>query len=106
MNNSVDIELQEILRNGVLSNIDINVIEHLVTDRAQLITEMNRILERIVELQNIYLNVVGQRQMAEMMADEVIGFGPCGHCWKMIPLAISWLMAQQKFSLSDLASWN
>jgi pilus assembly protein CpaF len=76
MNNSVDIELQEILRNGVLSNIDINVIEHLVTDRAQLITEMNRILERIVELQNIYLNVVGQRQMAEMMADEVIGFGP------------------------------
>src|SRR5476649_1526175 len=72
----IPIELQETLRDGVLGNIEISKIEHLMEDRPSMVVEMNRILDRVIELKNIYLNAMAQRHMAEMMADEVMGFGP------------------------------
>ncbi|MFD1800836.1 CpaF family protein [Mixta tenebrionis] len=72
----ISIEIQETLRDGVLKNIEINKIEHLLNDRSLLLVEMNRLLERVIEQQNIYLNSQAQHSMAEMMADEIIGFGP------------------------------
>ncbi|ATV44426.1 CpaF family protein [Pectobacterium sp. CHL-2024] len=72
----MSIELQEILRDGVIKNIELNKLEHLIHDRSQLLIEMNRLLERVVEQQNIYINNHDQLQMAECMADEIMGFGP------------------------------
>ncbi|AIU86947.1 pilus assembly protein CpaF [Pectobacterium odoriferum] len=72
----MSIELQEILRDGVIKNIELNKLEHLIHDRSQLLIEMNRLLDRVVEQQNIYINNHDQLQMAECMADEIIGFGP------------------------------
>ncbi|POD91189.1 CpaF family protein [Pectobacterium odoriferum] len=72
----MSIELQEILRDGVIKNIELNKLEYLIHDRSQLLIEMNRLLDRVVEQQNIYINNHDQLQMAECMADEIIGFGP------------------------------
>lgn len=72
----ISVEIQEALRDGVLQNIDINTIEALVDDRIQLLAEMNRVLERVAEQQNIYLNSQNQNSFAEMMADEILGYGP------------------------------
>lgn len=73
---SIAIETLEKLREGVLKNIEINKIEHLVNDRGQLLQEMNRLLERVTEQQDIYLNSQGLHSVAEMMVDEIMGFGP------------------------------
>lgn len=72
----LSIELQEALRDGVLKNIEIAKVEHLINDRGQLLVEMTRLLEKVVEQQNIYLNSQTLHQMSECMADEIIGFGP------------------------------
>lgn len=72
----MSIELQEILREGVIKNIEINKLEHLMHDRSQLLVEMNRLLERVIEQQNLYLNGHDQQRMAACMADEIMGFGP------------------------------
>lgn len=70
------IEVQEKLRDGVLKNIEINKIEHLVNDRGQLLHEITRLLERVCEQQSLYLNTQGQHGMAEVIVDEIMGFGP------------------------------
>ncbi|EMF04246.1 CpaF family protein [Serratia marcescens] len=72
----IAIELQENLRDSVLKLIEINKIEHMIDDRPQMIAEMNRLLERVVEQQSIYLTSQAQHQMAELMADEIGGYGP------------------------------
>ncbi|MFS7242156.1 CpaF family protein [Serratia proteamaculans] len=72
----IAIELQENLRDSVLKIIEINKIEHMIDDRPQMIAEMNRLLERVVEQQSIYLTSQAQHQMAELMADEIGGYGP------------------------------
>ncbi len=73
---NISLELQETLREGVMENIDVNKIEQLVQDRTLLLAEMNRILEQVILSQNLYLNSQAQHAMAEIMADEITGFGP------------------------------
>lgn len=73
---NISIELQESLREGVLENIEINKIEHLVNDRPLLVAEMKRILDKVIERQGTWLSAQMQHDMAELMADEIIGFGP------------------------------
>jgi len=72
----ISIEMQESLRDAVLKNIEVHKIEDLTNDRPHMVAEMNRILERVIEQHNIYLTAQNQLQMAELMADEIIGFGP------------------------------
>lgn len=72
----IDIDLQKTLREAVLKNIELQKIEPLTADRASLIAEMNRLMERIAAQQTIYLSAQVLRHMAELMADEIIGFGP------------------------------
>jgi len=73
---NLTIELQETLRDGVLKNIEINKIEHLVNDRPSMIAAMNQILDKVVEQQGSWISAQTQQHMAELMADEIIGFGP------------------------------
>ena len=72
----ISLELQEALRDGVLKNIEIGKVEHLIDHRAELLQEMNRLLENVVEQQAIYLDSQSRQAMAEMMADELTGLGP------------------------------
>lgn len=72
----IDIALQEKIRDDVLKAIEINKIEGLIDERPALLIEMGHLIEKVVEQQNIYLNVQAQRQMADIMADEIVGFGP------------------------------
>ncbi|GLR07769.1 pilus assembly protein CpaF [Mixta theicola] len=72
----ISIELQEALRDGVLKNIEISKVEHLIEDRTELLREMNRLLESVIEQQNIYLDGQSRHTMAEMMTDELMGLGP------------------------------
>lgn len=73
---NITIELQETLREGVLENIELNKIEHLVDNRPLMVAEMNRIMEKVAEQQGTWLSAPIQLAMAELMADEIIGFGP------------------------------
>lgn len=72
----ISIDLQEALRDGVLKNIEIAKVEHLIADRAELLREMNRLLESVIEQQDIYLDSRSRHLMAEMMTDELMGLGP------------------------------
>lgn len=72
----ISLSLQATLRTEVLQKVELDKIEKLVHNRSALVEEMNRVLERISELRNDYLSTSSQRQMAELMADEIIGFGP------------------------------
>lgn len=73
---NIAIELQATLREGVLGNIELNKIEHLVDNRPMMVAEMSRILEKVAEQQGTWLSAQIQLAMAELMADEIIGFGP------------------------------
>lgn len=72
----ISLSLQETLRYEVLQNIELEKIEKLIHDRSALVEEMNRVLERVSESRNDYLSTSSRRLMAELMADEIIGFGP------------------------------
>lgn len=72
----ISLSLQATLRTEVLQKVELDKIEKLIHNRSALVEEMNRVLERISELRNDYLSTSSQRQMAELMADEIIGFGP------------------------------
>ncbi|AHF79109.1 Tight adherence protein A (plasmid) [Sodalis praecaptivus] len=72
----ISLSLQATLRTEVLQKVELDKIEKLVHNRSALVEEMNRVLERLSELRNDYLSTSSQRQMAELMADEIIGFGP------------------------------
>ncbi|QCT20891.1 CpaF family protein [Jejubacter calystegiae] len=73
---SLSKENQILLREGVLKNIEIAKIEQLIEDRYALVSEMNSVIEKVVEQEDIYLTGGDQRAMAEIMADEIVGFGP------------------------------
>lgn len=102
----ISVEIQEALRDGVLQNIEINTIEALVDDRIQLLAEMNRVLERVAEQQNIYLNSQNQNSFAEMMADEILGYGPLRPLLEDETVSDIWLMGRRIFILSEPVSWS
>jgi len=72
----ISIELQVSLREKMLQNIEISKIEHFIEDRHSLLTEMGRLLEKIVSQETVYISHQDQQQMAEIMADEIMGSGP------------------------------
>lgn len=73
---SINKDLQKSLRESILKNIEIEKIEKLIDDKALLVTEISNIVERAIEKENVYLSAQDQREMANIMADEIMGFGP------------------------------
>lgn len=102
----ISVEIQEALRDGVLQNIEINTIEALVDDRIQLLAEMNRVLERVAEQQNIYLNSQNQNSFAEMMADEILGYGPLRPLLEDETVSDILVNGWRIFILSEPVSWS
>ena len=53
-----------------------DTIEKLVSDRGQLVKELNTTLEQVLADTRIYLNNKNQYDFVDLMADELTGFGP------------------------------
>ncbi|EKO1261478.1 CpaF family protein [Salmonella enterica] len=60
----------------MLQNIDLNLVEKIKEDRDLLINEMLRVIETLLEKERTFLSVSDQRDVAEIMADEISGEGP------------------------------
>ncbi|EAW8017532.1 CpaF family protein [Salmonella enterica] len=73
---SLNVELQEQYRTKILQNIDLNLVENIKEDRGLLINEMLRVIETLLEKERTFLSVSDQRDVAEIMADEISGEGP------------------------------
>ena len=63
-------------RSEVLSNLDIEKIDQLQTDRNLLVNELIQIVNRVANKSSVYISSADALTMAEMVADEIGGYGP------------------------------
>ncbi|MHA3826963.1 CpaF family protein [Pasteurella multocida] len=63
-------------RNELLSNLDIEKIDEVQSERNKLVDELTQVLYRIAGTNNVYLNSADALFMAEIVADEIGGYGP------------------------------
>ncbi|WP_342752756.1 CpaF family protein [Pasteurella multocida] len=69
-------EQQIFFRNELLSNLDIEKIDEVQSERNKLVDELTQVLYRIAGTNNVYLNSADALFMAEIVADEIGGYGP------------------------------
>ncbi|KND82525.1 CpaF family protein [Aggregatibacter actinomycetemcomitans] len=65
-----------LLRSEVLSNLDVEKIDELQSERSSLVNELVQIVNRIANKSNTYLTSSDALVMAEIVADEIEGYGP------------------------------
>ncbi|TQE41429.1 CpaF family protein [Aggregatibacter actinomycetemcomitans] len=65
-----------LLRSEVLSNLDVEKIDELQSERNSLVNELVQIVNRIANKSNTYLTSADALVMAEIVADEIEGYGP------------------------------
>ena len=69
-------EQQIFFRSEVLSNLDIEKIDQFQTDRNLLVNELIQIVNRVANKSSVYISSADALTMAEMVADEIGGYGP------------------------------
>ncbi|EHK90408.1 CpaF family protein [Aggregatibacter actinomycetemcomitans] len=69
-------EQKILLRSEVLSNLDVEKIDELQSERNSLVNELVQIVNRIANKSNTYLTSADALVMAEIVADEIEGYGP------------------------------
>lgn len=69
-------EQQIFFRSEVLSNLDIEKIDELQSERNLLVNELVQIVNRIASKSGTYLTSADTLVMAEIVADEIEGYGP------------------------------
>ncbi|EXI61742.1 pilus assembly protein CpaF [Mannheimia granulomatis] len=69
-------EQQIFFRSELLSNLDIEKLDQIQNERIKLIEELTQSLQRISSNSNIYLTPQDANYMAEIVADEIDGYGP------------------------------
>ncbi|QHB33970.1 CpaF family protein [Yersinia canariae] len=67
---------QELIRERMLANIDIDKIEHLVDDYSKLSELLSQTLDDLFNKNDYKLTTQDQKKMITMIADEITGFGP------------------------------
>lgn len=67
---------QIFFRNELLSNLDIEKIDQLQSDREKLVDELTQLVYRIAGTNGVYITSADALVMAEMIADEIEGYGP------------------------------
>lgn len=72
----ISLEIQEKIRLEMLSNLDIEKVDHLITDRKKLISALVDIFDEYFNNNQYHLNTQAQYFMIDMIADEIMGFGP------------------------------
>ncbi|MBN6080888.1 CpaF family protein [Aggregatibacter actinomycetemcomitans] len=65
-----------LLRSEVLSNLDIEKIDELQSERSSLVNELVQIVNRVANKSSTYLTSADTLVMAEIVADEIEGYGP------------------------------
>ncbi len=69
-------EQQLVLRNGVLSNLKVEKLDNLQKEPNKMIEELVQILYSFASDNNLYLPASDAYSMAELIADEIDGYGP------------------------------
>ena len=69
-------EQQIFFRSEVLSNLDIEKIDELQSERNLLVNELVQIVNRVASKSGTYLTSADTLVMAEIVADEIEGYGP------------------------------
>ncbi|TDQ57635.1 pilus assembly protein CpaF [Mesocricetibacter intestinalis] len=69
-------EQQIFFRNELLSNLDIEKLDKIQSERDKLIDELVQIVYQVSGSNNIYITSVDAHFMASMIADEIDGYGP------------------------------
>ncbi|VEJ10198.1 CpaF family protein [Actinobacillus delphinicola] len=69
-------EQQVFFRDGILSNLEVNRLDTLKEDREKLVNELSQIAFQVAAKSNQYLTAADALLMAEMIGDELLGFGP------------------------------
>jgi len=72
----ISLEIQEKIRLEMLSNLDIEKVDHLITDRKKLISALVDIFDEYFNNNQYHLNTQAQYFMIDMIVDEIMGFGP------------------------------
>ncbi|CRY71176.1 CpaF family protein [Yersinia pseudotuberculosis] len=72
----VPLKIQELMRERMLANIDINKVELLVGDRKKLIGLLSQTFDDLFNNNEYNLTTQAQKYIIEMIADEITGFGP------------------------------
>ncbi|WP_373766714.1 CpaF family protein [Glaesserella sp.] len=69
-------EQQAFFRSEVLSNLDVEKLDQIQDERAKLVEELIQNVNRIAAIHNIYITSGDALVMAEIIADEIGGYGP------------------------------
>ncbi len=70
------LDQQAEFRDGVLSNLEVNKLDQLKEDREKLVNELIQVAYQVASKTNNYLTAADAVTVAEMVADEILGFGP------------------------------
>ena len=69
-------EQQIFFRSELLSNLNIKKLDEIQSERDKLIDELVQVVYRVASASNIYITSADAVFMAEMVADEIGGYGP------------------------------
>lgn len=72
----ISLIIQELIREKMLSNIDIDKVEHLVSDYSKLSELLSQTFDDLFNDNEYQLTTQDQKQIISMIADEITGFGP------------------------------
>ena len=69
-------EQQIFFRNELLSNLNIEKLDEIQSERNKLVDELVQIVYKIANTSNVYITSADALSMAEIVADEIGGYGP------------------------------
>lgn len=72
----ITLSTQEFIRDKMLSNIDINIIESFIHERKKLVELLSQVYDELFRNNEYDLNPQDRRYMIDSIADEITGFGP------------------------------
>lgn len=72
----ISLIIQELIREKMLTNIDIDKVEHLVADYSKLSELLSQTFDDLFNDNEYQLTTQDQKQIISMIADEITGFGP------------------------------
>lgn len=72
----VSLNTQELIREKLLANIDIDKVEYLVDDYSKLSELLSQTLDDLFNDNDYKLTTQDQKKIISMIADEITGFGP------------------------------
>ncbi|CNB63448.1 CpaF family protein [Yersinia ruckeri] len=72
----ITLSTQEFIRDKMLSNIDINIIESFIHERTKLVELLSQVYDELFQNNEYDLNPQDRRYMIDSIADEITGFGP------------------------------